>query len=143
MHSGRSAEDALMKCRAIVVSAYRAFRYALHGDELVSWDNLPEIAQDGWLRVVVRVQELTENCENLAWEEIAREIHDFYKKSMGQAPAAWDHVHPLQRTAWQAVVRHILTLFEAEDLTEDTLDDMEVSWASWADKKNQQKEVTV
>lgn len=144
--SGYAAEQELQLARRIAVSAYHAFRYALHnqgprGQDLPHFEQLPEEAQDGWFRAVFVVRAETEDVNALPWSILAQHAYEIYARAIGQHATAWKDLDPKQQTAWEAAARHTLGLFESEDLTDETIEDAETKWLAWADRRNQQQKV--
>lgn len=140
MSRGMEAEQELAMARRIAISGYNAFRYAMHNvgpreQPLPEWDNLPEEAQDGWFRAVFVVKAETEDVVDLPWLTLAQKAYEVYAKAIGEHAGPWVNLDRKQKVAWESAARHILLVFESEDLTDETLGDMEAKWTSWADKR--------
>ena len=138
--SGIVAESELHLARRIAISAYQAFRYAMHNvgprnQPLPSWDDLPEEAQDGWFRAVFVVKAETEEVTSVPWTEIAQRAYEVYAKAVGAGSVLWSTLDPKQQVAWEAAARHILTLFEFEAPSEEDIESMEAEWATWSTKR--------
>lgn len=130
---GLAAMDEFALARRIAMSAYNAYRYAMH-DETNPWDRLPEDRQDGWFRMVFVVKAETEDCVDLKWSDLAKRAWEVYTKAVENA-APWDALTKQHQLAVEAATRHILMVFETEDLTEDMLEQMEAEWLPWADRR--------
>jgi hypothetical protein len=138
--SGMHAEQELQLARRIAISAYHAFRYALKNvgprdQPMPNWEGLPEEAQDGWFRAVFVVKAGTEDVTDLPWSELAQHAYEIYAKAVGQHAGPWATLDKKQQVAWEAAARHILLVFESEDLTEETLEQLETKWMVWADRR--------
>ena len=138
--SGLTTESELYLARRIAISAYQAFRYAMHNkgprDQLLpSWDDLPEEAQDGWFRTVFVVKAETEEADSVPWAEIAQKAYEVYAKAVGAGSVPWNIIDLKQRVAWEAAARHILTLFEFEAPSEEDIESMEAGWTIWSTKR--------
>jgi hypothetical protein len=147
--SGMHAEQELQVARRIAISAYHAFRYAMHNvgprdQPLPNWEGLPEEAQDGWFRAVFVVKAETDDVTDLPWYTLAQHAYEVYAKAVGQHATVWSALDKRQQVAWEAAARHILLVFESEDLTEETLGDLEAKWLAWVDRRiKSQEEQTV
>lgn len=139
--SGLVAEAETQVARRIAMSAYNAFRYALHNkgprdQELPAWGDLPEEAQDGWFRVVFVVRAETDGAINVPWSLFAQHAYEVYAKAVGSHAVTWGSLDPAQQIAWEAAARHVLGLFEAEDLSDDDeIENQEAQWTTWADRR--------
>lgn len=138
---GNEAEAEAALARTIAVSAYRAFRYAMHnkgprGQELPSWEFLPSEAQDGWFGAVFAIRVATEEVDRKQWSDIAAEGYKVYARAIGKGAPEWKDLPHDQWLAWGAAARHIFNLFEADELTEDDIETQEAAWSTWADKRN-------
>ena len=138
---GFEAEAELRMARTIALSAYRAFQYAeaVGGGVVLPWDQLPEEAQNGWLRVVFVVHAVTEEADNVPWSHIAKTAYNVYAKAF-HSVIEFDTLSPQTQLAWQAAVRHIVSIFamtddDDSDVTEEGLQEMETCWLSWTMRK--------
>src|SRR5579864_3988519 len=143
--SGLAAENEFELARRIAMSAYQAFRYAMQnkgprGQELPAWEFLPDEAKDGWFRAVFVVKVETEDVQGKPWVAIAQAAYGVYAKAVGAGSAPWKDLPPQQKVGWEAATRHILALFESEDLTEEEVDKLESKWITWAIQREQKNE---
>ena len=138
--SGMNAQAELDNAMRIAHTTYNAFRYAMKNQgprdqALPSWGELPEEAQDGWLRAVVVTSASVEEVNNPLWSDLAKAAFETYARKA----ITWTTLEPRQQLAWQAAVRHLVNVLDLEDPFDVDIEEMESRWFSWVEAKLLQK----
>lgn len=102
-------------------SAFRVFTGILGISK--PWDHLAIEEQERWLRVAKRAEQSLVRCESKPWAAAAQALQDLYLSE--ESP-----VHPKAITAWEAVARHLVCLFDCDEIVD--LAELEKSWLEWA-----------
>lgn len=117
-------------------SAFNAYRVACLGKEGVGgtaneFKGLHEDLQERWWNLAYKAEQIFESHDNRPIADVTGAIYKaFCREDLNDLPA-WE------RTAWEAVTKHMWKMLDAEDQNElEPLAGLENSWGAWAARRH-------
>ena len=126
--------DSGLDLEQVAESAMRVLAHATGG--VPEWDRLGLEEQAGWYKFARGAEQVLLKHEGAAAATVAREIFAAWWEAMGRTEDAgilWFRQNAAFRLAWQAVTRHLLALFDADEI--EDLGALESSWGPWVQSK--------
>jgi hypothetical protein len=109
---------------AVAVSAFNAWSYA-QGLKSPNFDHLSIEDMGKWGRLANHAEQLLNSMEGKPLDVATSEVYKFWSREGGD----YAKLNDWQKLHWQAVVRHLATLIDAEEIPD--LQTLERSWGQW------------
>ena len=126
-------------------SMFNAFRYAMDGrmannQPIVPWQDLDERAQEAWTEAARQVAEMFQDDVGVVVSEAAKKAYETFCRVIGGGAVAvtYEAIRPVDKVAWQAVVRHAVNVMGMDD--NEDLESHEMTWRDWVKQRCPQLE---